>query len=35
MGEVNYDRDGNDLLRKGLYLDIPGWKYHVFEMKNF
>jgi glycosidase len=35
MGEVNYDRDGNDLLSKGLYLDIPGWKYHVFEMKNF
>jgi hypothetical protein len=35
MSEVSYDRDGNDLLRNGLYLDTPGWKFHVFEMKNF
>ena len=33
MGEVNYDREGNDLIKAGLYLDVPGWKYHVFEMK--
>ncbi len=34
MSEISYDRDGNDLLRGGLYLDVHGWKYHVFEMKN-
>ena len=33
MGDVNYNRDGNELLRNGLYLDTPAWKYHVFEMK--
>jgi len=31
--EANYDREGNDLLRSGLYLDMPGWTYHVFEIK--
>lgn len=30
--EARYDRDGNDLLRSGLYLDIPAWYYHVFEI---
>lgn len=34
MSEVSYDRDGNDLLRSGLYLDIPGWGYHVFGIKD-
>ena len=34
MSDVSYDRDGNDLLRRGLYLDVPVWMYHVFEMKN-
>ena len=34
MNEVSYDRDGNDLLTNGLYIDIPGWKFHVFKMKN-
>ncbi|HET9277042.1 MAG TPA: alpha-amylase family glycosyl hydrolase [Flavitalea sp.] len=33
MGEENYDRDGDDLMRGGLYLDVRGWKYHVFELK--
>ena len=35
ISEVSYDRDGNDLMRNGLYLDTPGWTFHVFEMKNF
>jgi hypothetical protein len=33
MSEAQYDRDGNDLQTRGLYLDVPAWKYHVFEMK--
>jgi hypothetical protein len=32
MSPVRYDRDGNDLLAKGLYLDEAEWAYHVFEM---
>lgn len=34
MGEAQYDRDGNDLQSHGLYLDVPAWKYHVFEIQN-
>jgi len=25
-----YDRDGDDLARRGLYLDMPAWAFHVF-----
>ena len=32
MGPARYDRDGNDLVSGGLYLDLPPWSYHVFEM---
>jgi len=32
MSNAVYDRDGNDLLSKGMYLDMPAWGYHVFEM---
>jgi hypothetical protein len=32
MSAACYDRDGDDLLSKGLYLDVPDWGYHVFEM---
>jgi len=32
LGEASYDRNGNDLHVGGLYLDIPAWHYHVFEM---
>ena len=34
MSKASYDREGNDLLRSGLYLDVPAWSYHVFEIKN-
>ena len=27
-----YDRSGDDLAARGLYLDLPGWGYHVFEV---
>lgn len=32
MGPAGFDRDGNDLMSRGLYLDTPPWGYHVFEM---
>ena len=32
MGPASFDRDGNDLATRGLYLDMPPWSYHVFEM---
>ena len=32
MGEAQYQRNQIELQQKGLYLDIPGWGYHVFEV---
>jgi len=32
LGAAEYDRDGNDLQTHGLYLDVPPWQHHVFEM---
>jgi glycosidase len=32
MGPASYDRDGDELLSRGLYLDVPGWGYHVFKV---
>ncbi len=31
-GPATYDRDGNDLMRHGLFVDLPPWGYHVFEL---
>jgi hypothetical protein len=31
-GEARYERQGNGLCTNGLYLDMPPWGYHVFEM---
>ena len=33
LGDARYDRDGNDLQSRGLYLDVAPWHYHVFEMR--
>jgi hypothetical protein len=33
VGDAAYDRDGNDLQSRGLYLDVPPWQSHVFEMR--
>jgi hypothetical protein len=30
LGEAAYDRDGDDLAERGLYLDMPAWHPHVF-----
>jgi hypothetical protein len=32
MGQAEYDRDRDALQSRGLYLDLPPWQYHVFEM---
>ena len=32
LGHAIYERDGNDLQSCGLYLDVPPWQAHVFEM---
>ena len=32
LSEIVYERDGNDLQSRGLYLDVPAWKSHVFVM---
>jgi len=32
MSDASYERDGTDLVSRGLYLDLPSWGYHVFEV---
>jgi len=32
MGSAEYDRPADAIRSRGLYLDLPGWGYHVFEM---
>jgi hypothetical protein len=34
LSDAQYDRDGNDLQSPGLYLDVPPWQYHVFELRS-
>jgi hypothetical protein len=33
LSTARYDRDGNELLERGLYLDLPPWSYHVFALE--
>ncbi len=33
LGEAVYDRDGGDLAARGLYLDLPAWGYHAFDVE--
>ena len=33
MSSARYVRAGNDVVSRGLYLDLPAWGYHVFDMK--
>jgi hypothetical protein len=33
MSSAVYDRDGRDLVSRGLYLDLEPWGFHVFEMR--
>jgi glycosidase len=32
LNAVTYDRDGDDMARRGLFLDMPPWGYHVFKL---
>ena len=32
LGGATYDREGNDLQARGLYLDEPPWQAHVFSL---
>jgi hypothetical protein len=32
MSALAFDREGHDLDARGLYLDMPPWGYHVFEV---
>ena len=32
LGSATYDRDGNELQRRGLYLDVAPWRAHVFAL---
>ena len=32
MSPARYDRHGGELLSRGLYLDLPSWGYHVFDV---
>jgi hypothetical protein len=32
LGTASYDRDGSDLRSRGLYLDVPSWTCHAFDM---
>jgi hypothetical protein len=31
MSNASYERGGDELLTRGLYLDLPPWRYHVFQ----
>ena len=32
MSVATYDRNGDELLSRGLFIDLAPWGYHVFEM---
>ena len=34
LGAAEYERRGDDLLNPGLYLDMPPYSYHVFDVRN-
>jgi hypothetical protein len=33
IGSATYDRDGESLQSRGLFLDVPPWHCHIFEMR--
>ena len=33
LGPDCYDRPGDDLMSRGLFVDIPAWGYHVFDVQ--
>ncbi len=33
LGDARYERAGSELQSRGLFLDLPAWHYHAFELK--
>jgi hypothetical protein len=33
LSSACYTREGNELLERGLYLDLHPWSYHVFDLE--
>jgi hypothetical protein len=33
LSDATYDREGNDLTNRGLFLDMPAWGHHVFQVE--
>ena len=33
MGDTKYERAGDDIVARGLYLDMPPWGYNVFTLQ--
>ena len=33
LSDVSYEREGEGLATSGLYLDVPPWGRHVFELR--
>ncbi len=33
LSPARYDRAGNELLERGLYLDMGPWSYHIFTLE--
>lgn len=34
LGDAVYERSGDDLLARGLHLELPPWGHHLFQMEN-
>lgn len=35
LNRIVYDRDGDELFSRGIYLDMPAWGYHAFQLTLF
>ena len=35
MHEARYEWEGDALLYRGLYVDLPAWGFHVFDCRSF
>jgi hypothetical protein len=33
MSSAVYERDGDELYRRGIYIEMPEWGYHVFKLE--
>ena len=34
LSSASYLREGKELVERGLYLDLPSWSYHVFDVSD-